>query len=134
MGWNVLKFYCKGDDMNTKGFTLLELISVLVILVAIVLVSFPSFLSMAKTADNQKYDTMIENLCKAGESYIYTHKEQYDELLVPDGIININVSELVKDNQIDKGIINPKTEKDIYNDTLTFKMLSDSSLECTYNG
>lgn len=119
--------------MNTKGFTLIELIAVLVILVAIVLVSFPSLLSMAKTADNQKYDTMVENLCKAGESYIYTHKEQYEELLVPDGIININIIDLVKDGQINKSIINPKTEKDINNDTLTFKVLSEG-LECKYNG
>lgn len=59
------------DSMNNKGFTLIELIGVIVILVLIFSLSFPLYLNMIKTNKENVNKTLEEDLCLAGKSYIY---------------------------------------------------------------
>jgi len=127
----MLKFII-GDMMNIKGFTLVELVAIIVVFAAIFLVSFPTILNMSKTEENKKLDNMVENLCAAGKTYMYANMNQYPELSLVDSEIEIKISTLINDNIVDDSIVNPKTNISVNKDKLSYKVLSDFSLECKY--
>lgn len=118
--------------MNNKGFTLIELIGIIIILVAIFLVSFPSFLNMSKTEEENKYKNMVNDLCLAGESYIYSNMDQYMELKEIGSIIEISIDELIIYGSVDSDVTNPKNDTTISKDLLKYTVLDDYSLECIY--
>lgn len=118
--------------MNNKAFTLIELTAIIVVLAAIFLVSFPSLINIAKSDEEKKYENMIENLCLAGESYIYANIDDFNELSIVGNQIDINISILMQEEYVDSKSKNPRTEQSIKNNKLTYTVLSDKSLECKY--
>lgn len=119
--------------MNDRGFTLIELIAVIVVLVAIFLVNFPSLLNLTKYDKEKQYEEMIDDLCLSGETYIYSNMDKFEELSKVGSSIQINISELILYGNVEKGIKNVKTGQLIESDSLTFIVLSDNSLDCKYN-
>ncbi len=119
--------------MNSRGFTLIEITAVIVILAAIFLVSFPSYLNTAKADKEKQYNDMVENLCLAGKTYIYSNMDKFKENSTVGSSIEIKVSELISYGNVEKGIKNVKTDKAVENDSLIFIVLDDNSLDCKYN-
>ena len=117
--------------MNNKGFTLIELVGIIIVLAAIFLVSFPAFLNTAKTDEEQKYDDMIENLCLAGKSYIYANTDKFDELSTINSKIEISIKELMAYGNVDRTLKNPKTNQTVEKDSLIYTVTNES-LDCQY--
>ncbi len=119
--------------MKEQGFTLIELIAVVTILVAIFLVAFPSILNLSTSNDELDYNSMVDSLCLAGESYIYDNPDLFNESLsIVNFEINIPIYDLISNEYVDKNIINKKTKKLINTDTLIYTVLDDNSLDCKY--
>ena len=119
--------------MKEQGFTLIELIAVVTILVAIFLVAFPSILNLSTSNDELDYNSMVDSLCLAGESYIYDNPDLFNESLsIVNFEINIPIYDLISNGYVDKNIINKKTKKLINTDTLIYTVLDDNSLDCKY--
>ena len=118
--------------MNNKAFTLVELTAIIVVLAAIFLVSFPNLLNMTKADKEEEYDSMVEDLCLAGKSYIYANMDTFPGLSTVGTQINITVNELIIYGNVDRDLINPNTDKSVKNDTLTYTVLNDLSLKCYY--
>lgn len=130
----MLKFNYTGDAMkniNNKGFTLTELLAIVIVLAAIFLFSFPSLLRSAKDDEEKKYTTLVSNACLAGKSYIYSNMDEYKELSTIGAVIEINVSDLISYGALKKET-NPNTNKSIEYDKLKFIVLKDYSLDCEY--
>lgn len=119
--------------MNNKGFTIVELIAIIVVLAAIFLVSFPYLLNTTKTDKEKQYNEMVNNLCLAGKSYIYANMDKFPTLSTIGSSIEIKISELIEYGNVNKNEVNPKTDELIKNKSLTYKVLSDLSLDCKYN-
>lgn len=119
--------------MNIRGFTLIELTAVIVILAAIFLVSFPSFLNISRADKEKEYKNMVNNLCIAGETYIYSKMDNFKELFTIGSKINISISDLVTYGNVDKNTINTKTGQSVQEDSLIYTVLNDNSLQCEYN-
>lgn len=118
--------------MKTKGFTLIELIAVILILSLIFLVSFPSILNMNKADVEKQYNDMVESLCMAGKSYIYSNMDNYPNLSIEGEIIEVKIEELITYGSVSKDKKNIKTNKTLENDRLLYTVLSDYSLSCKY--
>lgn len=118
--------------MNNKAFTLIELVGIILVLAAIFLVSFPSLLNMAKADEEKEYNKMVEDLCLAGQSYIYANMDDFPELSIVDSTINIEIEELVGYGNIDGQLQNPRTKNSVVGDSLVYTVLSDYSLDCIY--
>ncbi len=118
--------------MKNKGFTLVEVLAVIVVLAAIFLVSFPLFLNSAKKDKESKYSSMVDLLCTAGKSYIYASMGDYQELNSVGSIIQIPVQELIIYGSVSKDTKNELTGNTINDDTLKYTVLSDFSLSCEY--
>ena len=125
-------FENKNFKIRSSGFTLIELTAVIVVLASIFLVSFPALLNIARTDEEKKYHNMIEDLCLAGKSYIYANMDDFEGLSVVGTEIEIEVSELILYGNVDKDLINPKTEVSVKNNKLIYTVLSDYSLDCEY--
>lgn len=119
---------------NEKGFTLVELIAIILVLSAIFLVSFPSILNSAKKGKEEEYNNMVKNLCLAGETYIYSNIENYDQLKTVSSTINIAVKDLIEYGNVDASLTNPKTGVLVENSTLVYTVSSDLTLVCEYEG
>ena len=117
-----------------KGFTLVELIAIILVLSAIFLVSFPSILNSAKKGKEEEYNNMVKNLCLAGETYIYSNIENYDQLKTVSSTINIAVKDLIEYGNVDASLTNPKTGALVENSTLVYTVSSDLTLVCEYEG
>jgi prepilin-type N-terminal cleavage/methylation domain len=91
--------------MNRKGFTLVELISVLVVLALIVLVAFPNILKAIQNTDSVMNEATKELLLANSKSYFqdnFDYNETKSEC--------VNVSKLVKENYTKSPISSVKPE------------------------
>lgn len=118
--------------MNNKGFTLIEVVAIVIVLVAIFLVSFPSLLGVSKAEEENKYNSMVSNLCTAGKTYIYSNLEQFPSISIEGSEIEVKINLLIEYGNVDKNLKNPKTGRSVKYDTLNYIVLSDLSLDCQY--
>lgn len=105
-----------------KGFTLVELISVIILLGVIGLIVFPTVSNSIRDNKEKLVQAQLEEIKLGAEKWAYTHTE-----LLPseeDKSITITLLELKKAGIIPLDIRNPKTEELLPNDmviTITFK-------------
>ena len=117
--------------MNNKGFTLIELVGIVLILALIFLISFPNFVNMASSDEKKKYDSMVKNLCIAGEAYIYSNTDEFN-LSTVGSTINVDVQDLIVYGNVSNNLKNPTTGSSVKDDTLVFTIQSDKTLSCEY--
>lgn len=117
--------------MNNSGFTLVELTAIIVILALIFLIAFPNLQNIVRDDKEKQYETLKKDLCLAGKTYIYSNVNNFGEL-TNGKKIEITINDLIKNDIIDEKI-NIKSKKNVKNDVLTYVVLEDGTLECTYN-
>ena len=122
----------KGENMNNRGFTLVEVIAIIVILIAIFLVSFPTIKNMVNVDEEKKYDNMVTDLCTAGKTYMYSNMDNFPTLSTIGSVIEININTLIEYGNVNKTLVNPKSELSVKNDKLQYTVLPDFTLECKY--
>ena len=84
--------------MKNKGFTLVEMLAVIVIMAILITVSVTGVLSMSKKTKNEMYNTKVGMIEKAGQSYAEDNRD-----LIEDGSIKrITVSDLLRNNYLKK--------------------------------
>lgn len=118
--------------MNDRGFTLIEIIAIMVVLVGIFLIVFPSFMSMAKSEEDKKYSNMVNDLCIAGKTYMYSNLDEFPNLSIANSVIELKINELIAYGNVNEGLKNPKTNESVENDTLKYTVLEDFTLDCEY--
>lgn len=118
--------------MSNKGFTLIEIIAVMVVLVAIFLVSFPILNNMTKSDEQKLYDNMVDDLCTAGKTYMYSNMDEFPELSIVNSKIELKINKLISYGSVEKKLVNPKTDVSVKMDLLEYTVLSDFSLDCKY--
>jgi len=88
--------------MNKKGFTIVEIIAVVIVLGLIALLAFPPMLNMIKNSENE--------LSNAAKTLIYTASSQYTSKYVNDfpkkegNIYCITIEELIKEEFLTNSI------------------------------
>lgn len=89
-----------------NGFTLVELLAVLVVLGVITLVSVPNIINTNKKSIENDYNEFKITVENAAEIYMETHPNEKPE----SGSKVITVSKLRNDGYINKNLTNPKTK------------------------
>lgn len=98
--------------MNRRGFTLVELLAVIVILAAILAIVLPSVSQTLKRSKDTIYDIQIYDILKS--TYDYSLKNL--KLLPENKKTYITLNELKKNGFIENDLKNPKTNKIFNND------------------
>lgn len=93
-----------------KGFTLVELLCVIVIIAIISLITFPKITRNINNAKEELYNTQIKNIEKAGEKWAIDNKDYLDKYHVNDTFITLNL--LKETKYLEKeAILSPKDKK-----------------------
>lgn len=145
--------------INNKGFTLIEVLAVVVIIAVIGLIAVPNVLSIINTGKNSSYEILVKDITIAAiglheevsfaESILYhynTNGKTGDKIETLDNIITINLQTLVSNgfltgtNNSDKStngnekiIINPKTKDDMGSCKIEIiKIVEDNTFKTSY--
>ncbi len=95
--------------MNKKGFTLAELIGVIVVLALICLVSVPAIANVLKTNKKSLCETQLNNVLAAARNYA---SENLLSMPANDGDLKtITIQDLIDNGFIDQNIENPVTKE-----------------------
>lgn len=117
-----------------KGFTLVELIGVMVILGLMVLVGVPAMTRTLRNTNEDEYNRALTDLYLATENYIEVNRSNFPTLNEAGGEVYISLNELKNAGYLRANITNPKTEKvfDYKNAVRVFRNL-DGTLDYEYN-
>ena len=97
--------------MNKKGFTLAELIGVIVVLSLICLITVPAIASVLKTNKKSLCETQLKNVLAAAKSYV---SENLLSMPINDGDYKIiTIGDLIENGFIEENIQNPVTKEEI---------------------
>lgn len=101
--------------MENKGFTLVELIAIILVLTIILTVAFTTLSKSLENTNEKEYKTMIDNLSLAAEEYanLPGKYRKIDQDLKEGKRVTIDITELIDAEIIDEIPINPKTKKEI---------------------
>ena len=94
--------------LNKKGFTLVELLVVIVLLVVIMSIAIPSITSSLERSKQKQYDSKMQLILSAVDIYADRHKNS---------IGNNSIITIV--NLIDEGLITKEQAKDPFNESRT---------------
>lgn len=97
-----------------KGFTLVELLAILVILGVITLVAAPAIVSTNKKSIENDYSQFKKTIENAAEVYVETHLDDVNVVnLKKNGTpMSISVNELIGSGLLNGGMVNPNVELD----------------------
>lgn len=100
--------------MKQKGFTLVELLAVIIILGAISLVVVPSIQRSLNKSNDQAYTAQVSNIESSAKNWAADHLD-----LLPNngGSTTVTIGELIDGNYLEKDIQNPKTKEAFPRDT-----------------
>ena len=111
-----------GDNMNKKGFTLIEALLVIAIIGVILLTLVPSIIVIINKNKENSYESMQKSILSAAKMYVAENK--YNLGFNCNEEKSIPVSELIDNGLLKDNLVNPKTNEDITNTT---------SVKVTYN-
>lgn len=101
--------------MNKKGFTLAELLGVIVILSLIALVVLPAIDNSLKESKETMYQSQLNTIREAAKTWASDHVEELPS--TTNASITVTLADLKTGGYIDQDIKNPKTES-LFADTL----------------
>lgn len=97
--------------MNKKGFTLVEILAVIVVLGLLIVIIIPTVNNLIKDSEDSLYNEQISNIVNATKQYMVEHSE-----LLPDEdeSVCISISDLIDNGVIDNDIvIDPRTKEEL---------------------
>lgn len=90
--------------MNKKGFTLIELMGVIVILGVLGLIVFPAVLNQMKKTDTNLSEANRKIIYSAADDYINDHKDAFEAKIKNDEDIVLSISQLVSEGYLNSDI------------------------------
>lgn len=98
---------------NKKGFTLVELLGVIVILSMIVLVTVPALISTLKGSEEKQIEEFEKSVYLAAESYFQMNSELYPQLGSSGAKAYVPISTLIEEGFIKDTLVDPRTNEKI---------------------
>lgn len=94
-----------------KGFTLAELLGVLIVLALIAMIAFPAVSGSLKTYKKKVCIVQLDNIIEAGKEWAADNITQLPETEESDDYRDVSLNSLIKYGYLDDDIKNPKTKK-----------------------
>ena len=118
--------------MNRKGFTLTEILVVLVLIAGVSTMSIIGVINLQERTNQKKLDTIIESLEQATDVYINNDSKLISDLL--NGKVASNCTHiftLQSEGLIEEPLINPMTNIEIDNNLCVISVLENGTIKNT---
>ena len=92
-----------------KGFTLVELLGVVVVLSIVLILSVPSIINTFRRANQNDYEAYLQTLFTAAENHIELNRGYFDQLNDPSGEVYLSINTLRDLGLITQRGIDPET-------------------------
>lgn len=103
--------------MNNKGFTLIELISVISLLVVLALIVVPSVMTFINKNKENSYIEMLNSIESAAD--VYMTENRYNESVITKALDNgITLQDLIDNGNLKNSLNNPITGETIGEDAI----------------
>jgi prepilin-type N-terminal cleavage/methylation domain-containing protein len=99
--------------MNDKGFTLVELLTVIIILGVLAIITVPMVMGNVEESKRISYDKLIKNIEQTTQIYIRNNKDNIPGIKTVDNVTSITLQDLVDKEGLKKPVIDPITEKTV---------------------
>ena len=90
------------------GFTLIEMLIILIFISIITLMTVPNITNMLKKGEEDKYTVFLNSVYLATEAYIEKNKDDYPTLNIEGAKTYIYMKDLVDDKFVSTNLVNPK--------------------------
>ena len=118
---------------NNKGFTLTELVAVLVILVLLMAMAYPNFANLSTTAKGN-YDNATKIIIRSAASmYVNNNKEKVDEKIQSDGEYCVPIGTLIAYEYLDSEIHDANGTAIPHDQCVLVTMTTDSNSKNKYS-
>ena len=117
--------------MKNKGFTLVEMLGIIVILLLISLFAFPSLNKMLKNESNMEEETFLKIIRNASEIYVETNYNQFE--FKEKKINYIPITNLTEETYIDETLVNPKTKEKVIKEHGYIEVIKNNDNTLSYN-
>ncbi len=114
--------------LNNKGFTLVELLAVLVILVAIMSIAIPSISSSLERSKSRQEESKKRILESAAELYVTDHRNNINK-----DTCTIKLETLLDENYIDKDAAEGPNGEDLKDNCVKYKKEANGKITYEYN-
>ena len=119
--------------MKNKGFSLIEMLAVVIILGVLSVIIVPSIFTMIKNSKEKEYKNIIENIENSAIFYATTNRETIEEEFENNVYYEITLNDLVASGLIKTPLIDPRTDEEIdLNKKVTLGKESDDSIIACY--
>lgn len=114
-------------EMKKKGFTLVEILAVIVILGVIMTITLPKVLDIIQDSRNKTYEEQIRAIEQAAQMYVTTHSYDLDS----DGTTVLALQDLADAGFIKLPVENPATDHYFspFSTTITITKISDQKYD-----
>ena len=96
-----------------KGFTLVELLAVVIILGILVVISIPPVMQNLDKSRTASYEQLMATIEQTTQLYIRNNKDYIDGVNVVDNTFTITLQDLVTSENFKTPVIDPITEREI---------------------
>lgn len=124
--------YIIGDSMNKKGFTLVELLVVMVLIALITLVMSPKISNMFKKVDENKYKNFLNDIYLSTEVYIQQNQDNYKQLKEVNNKIYVYYNDLITSKYLRSSLYDPKKKEFVKNQDYTVEVYLNSNNDYVY--
>ena len=117
--------------LKKKGFTLIEILAVIVILGVLAVLVVPSLIGIINDSKERAYELQIKTIETAAKDYITEHGLTINELENVGGTYTMSLQELIGLGYLESGIINPLTSNE-FNETTTTVLITKTTNSYTF--
>lgn len=99
--------------MKKNGFTLLEMLAVVILLTLIALVAFPSLIASIDRNKESQWELTLNIMYNAADIYINDRRANIPELTTPNSKILIPLNYLIEVGLLDSNLTDPRESEDL---------------------
>ena len=115
-----------GDNMNKRGFTLVELLAVIGILALILVIVIPKVTDSLSSSKDKLYEDTKKEIEKTASQYVASHPE-----VIGDETFTISLETLCEDKYLNCPVIDPRDKSEM-NGEISVELISNNMYEYTY--